>query len=416
MVHQSDKLWVRMIRAKYCPLALGDFLFGENKNGSFLSNSICKARDSLKDGFVFRVGNGASSIWYDSWLHVGPLWKMVPFIQIHDTDLRIRDLVAGQQWSLDDIRTDIPQQAKDCILHGRVPKLNASLHDVWVWDINPVGIYTVRSGYDWLKERSEASPINPPHANWSWIWKLKIPENIKLLVWLIAHDSVLTNGLRARRGLTTNGTCSRCCREEETVMHCFRDCGEARNIWHLSGLWSCCSDFASITDPVLWIRMGNSQNSALFFASLWWIWRAKNAMCIDHLKIPIPTVMNSINNLYSLIKNELNPVPAASSPQRWVKWENPPAGFIAVNVDGSCFDNPGPAGFGGLLRDDLGKWLLGFSGHIGISYNLHAEIEAIRNRLEVAWNYGARRVICYSDSLEALRLVGKDPGVYHRMA
>ncbi|KAK7243101.1 hypothetical protein RIF29_37886 [Crotalaria pallida] len=175
-------------------------------------------------------------------------------------------------------------------------------------------------------------------------------------------------------------------------------------------------NFATISDPVEWFKLGESHNSPLFFATLWWIWKARNAMCIERRKIPRHSVINSIHNLSSLIKSNLSNTVSTPSPQKWIKWENPPSGSIAVNVDGSCKGNPGPAGFGGLLRDDSGKWLTGFYGHVGISNNLHVEIEAILRGLEVAWNYGARKVVCFSDSLDALRLVENNLGIFHLYA
>jgi len=48
-----------------------------------------------------------------------------------------------------------------------------------------------------------------------------------------------------------------------------------------------------------------------------------------------------------------------------------------VNVDGSSFGNPGNAGFGGLLRNDIGVWLHGFSESCGRASTLLAELSAI---------------------------------------
>ena len=32
------------------------------------------------------------------------------------------------------------------------------------------------------------------HENWRWIWSLVAPKKIKILVWLIMHGALLTNG------------------------------------------------------------------------------------------------------------------------------------------------------------------------------------------------------------------------------
>ena len=55
--------------------------------------------------------------------------------------------------------------------------------------------------------------------------------------------------------------------------------------------------------------------------------------------------------------------------------------MIKVNTDGSSLGNPGPAGFGGLARDDQGKWLTGFAGFIGDATILKAELWAVREAM-----------------------------------
>lgn len=76
-------------------------------------------------------------------------------------------------------------------------------------------------------------------------------------------------------------------------------------------------------------------------------------------------------------------------------------------MDGSSFGNPGEAGFGGVFRDHLGRWKSGFVGSIGLGSNLLAELQAIKNGLQLGWEFGDRRIICETDSLEAIELIDK---------
>lgn len=55
-------------------------------------------------------------------------------------------------------------------------------------------------------------------------------------------------------------------------------------------------------------------------------------------------------------------------------------------MDGSSFGNPGRAGFGGLMRNHIGEWMLGLSGNCGLASNLYAELMAIFMGLDLAWN------------------------------
>lgn len=75
-----------------------------------------------------------------------------------------------------------------------------------------------------------------------------------------------------------------------------------------------------------------------------------------------------------------------------------------LNVDGNSMDNPGQAGFEGLLRMHDGEWLVGFYGSIGYLENLQAELAAIFFGLSMAWDQGMRKLVCYSDSKLVIEL------------
>lgn len=60
-----------------------------------------------------------------------------------------------------------------------------------------------------------------------------------------------------------------------------------------------------------------------------------------------------------------------------VQWFLPRHLFLKLNVDGSFHNNPGAFGFGGLIRDNFGQWVVGFSGSYCVTSNLNAELFAI---------------------------------------
>src|ERR1044072_7229000 len=66
LLHQKHKLWVQVLTSKY--LHGHDILHTPPVQGaSFVWSSILKARDSLKDGFQFLIGNGDTTFWYTQW-------------------------------------------------------------------------------------------------------------------------------------------------------------------------------------------------------------------------------------------------------------------------------------------------------------------------------------------------------------
>lgn len=98
---------------------------------------------------------------------------------------------------------------------------------------------------------------------------------------------------------------------------------------------------------------------------------------------------------------------------RTVRWF--PLGYAAIklNVDGSCFGNPGRLGFGGLARNAIGEWRFGFSGFCGHITNLRAELLAMACGLKITWEAGYKEVMCESDSKIALELIQKVVDTFH---
>ena len=62
-----------------------------------------------------------------------------------------------------------------------------------------------------------------------------------------------------------------------------------------------------------------------------------------------------------------------------VKWEKPAIGWRKLNSDGSSLGNPGRAGGGGLIQDEEGNWVLGYSRQIDITLSFIAELWALRD-------------------------------------
>ncbi|GAU35798.1 hypothetical protein TSUD_155730 [Trifolium subterraneum] len=98
---------------------------------------------------------------------------------------------------------------------------------------------------------------------------------------------------------------------------------------------------------------------------------------------------------------------------RQVAWIPPMALCLKLNVDGSSFGNPGRASFGGLIRNDIGDMMHGFSGSCGHASNLLAEFYAILKGLQLAWDLGFCTIILESDSKSAIDLILEDDNNFH---
>lgn len=66
---------------------------------------------------------------------------------------------------------------------------------------------------------------------------------------------------------------------------------------------------------------------------------------------------------------------------RQVKWEKPELGWLKLNTDGSWNATSSKASGGGLIRDELGNWVVGFTRKLGRMNSLTAEVWALRDGL-----------------------------------
>ncbi|KAK4263275.1 hypothetical protein QN277_028711 [Acacia crassicarpa] len=78
---------------------------------------------------------------------------------------------------------------------------------------------------------------------------------------------------------------------------------------------------------------------------------------------------------------------------------------VSLNCDGSRKLNSLSAGAGSVLRDHEGRWLGGCCRKIGRCTSLQAELWALLDGLDLAWNLGFRDVFVQVDCLTALSLV-----------
>ena len=210
--------------------------------------------------------------------------------------------------------------------------------------------------------------------------------------WLVMHDSLPTNLLRHKRGLADSAVCMRCGKEEERILHCLQDCTKARAVWSRVGIGS--DMRMDSQDHKAWVKLiANAPNNVTLCATLWWVWRARNSELIANKILSVDMIVRAILGKVEAFRTNFFHDEMVPKSPRWVRWEWPPEGVMKLNVDGCSRGNPGLAGFGGLVRDDGGQWILGFAGRVGVADNLLPELMAICVGLKLAWEHGLRLFI-----------------------
>ena len=135
---------------------------------------------------------------------------------------------------------------------------------------------------------------------------------------------------------------------------------------------------------------GSIPRCSLFLFAVWNLWKNKNKVVFEN-SIPSPTLDKACLDqakeyYYCVIKAKQ----VASRVVIPIKWSNPLPGWHKLNIDGASLGNPGKAGGGGLIRNNEGGWIRGYSRSIGYTISVMAELWALRDGLTLATQLGIR--------------------------
>ena len=78
--------------------------------------------------------------------------------------------------------------------------------------------------------------------------------------------------------------------------------------------------------------------------------------------------------------------------------ENPPQHYLIAYTDGGARGNPGPAGYGVVIKDETGGKVAGLSEYVGHQTNNFAEYQGLIAALEYALEHGPKALKVISDS------------------
>lgn len=95
---------------------------------------------------------------------------------------------------------------------------------------------------------------------------------------------------------------------------------------------------------------------------MWAVWKARNLRVFKQKVAPVSTqVMQVLSLLQDVAKaygHDLDVSKYLHSPVT-VSWKKPEEGWVVLNVDGSAIANPGRTGYGGLVHNSNGEFLVG---------------------------------------------------------
>ena len=141
------------------------------------------------------------------------------------------------------------------------------------WKCNKSGSFSTRSVYDSLTSTDHGHSF--PH-----IWKARIAPRIKIFMWLLENNAVLTKDNLLRRNWLGSPTCY-FCSFSESIDHLFSLCPTAKVLWGLIGLCIGASNIpGDLTQYKQWISYwlpGGQQVYTFYAAAICWaIWKRRS--------------------------------------------------------------------------------------------------------------------------------------------
>lgn len=89
--------------------------------------------------------------------------------------------------------------------------------------------------------------------------------------------------------------------------------------------------------------------------------------------------------------------------------EKPPAHYLVAYTDGGARGNPGPSGYGVVIKDESGRKVAALSDYLGHQTNNFAEYQGLITALEYALEHGPKALKLISDSELLVRQI---KGIY----
>ena len=170
----------------------------------------------------YKVGDWRSiNIWDDPWVPKEPDFRPKLKVGVAPNNLLVAELIHldSRQWDREIFFDLFESQSTIKILNIHIPA--SSKCDTLCWGQGPSGEFTVKSAYI-LKMQQSSTSLGPMHeAYWKMLWKSKMHEWLKLLLWRIVCKSLPAQETLSNRFPIPDISCPVCGEEVETVEHVF---------------------------------------------------------------------------------------------------------------------------------------------------------------------------------------------------
>ena len=302
--------------------------------------------------------------------------------------LEVKDFMMDTGWDWGKIPFKLPIEVKRLI--QATPVMLSKGVDKLAWSGSPKGTFDLKSAYRIVMGDECIEPFSA-----HWIWKVNTLPRIRTFLWKCAHNSIGVKVCLERRDVSHDTTCPLCQEGAESILHALRDCLLLRCLWNQLGVLPYNQAFwrSNLQD---WLMLNSKFKHSLgatqspwkvvFPFAVWNVWKSRNNVVFNgknrNPKLDLVIVNQAIEFFHCLSSPRL----LTRNVLKRIRWEKPIHGLWKLNTDGSYCGNTGLVGCGGVVRDDAGRWVIGFSRSIGMTNNVAAKLWGLREGLLLCSN------------------------------
>ncbi|KAH9763516.1 reverse transcriptase domain-containing protein [Citrus sinensis] len=381
---------------------------------SYIWRSILWGREVLENGCRWRVGNGQQiNIHNSSWIPRPSTFKPISSPNL-PKEASVAELIDDNNcWKEELIYQHFGKDDAEIIVHIPLPRQQNG--DTLIWHYDKRGNYLVRSGYQLaLKKKHQHIPScsNQNPSQWNIIWKLLLPEKVKIFLWRAAKNLLPTAENLRKKRVMQEATCPICKKEIESTTHALLFCKFARKVWRYSSLGI---DLKTENFPDVITLLHHSYhhhsnlNGELVASFLWVIWNARNnwlfkGKCDDPSRL-IAKAMSTADCVKRIKQPEQNFSLELTSMQQ-SQWSPPSEDWVKVNVDAAMDEQNNLAGLGAVIRNYRGEVVAAAVNTIKSFGDVEMyEAKAALWGIQAAIKAGASSIILESDSKRVIELI-----------
>ncbi|XP_042950057.1 uncharacterized protein LOC122282168 [Carya illinoinensis] len=365
ILQQPNSLAARVLKAKY--FHKSNFMQGKlGSNPSYLWRSFLAARPILMKGLFWNIGNGEKvKIWHDKWIPKPSSFKVQSTCRGMGESALVSELIDKQSCSWKTGLIHEMFETEEANMICRIPLSITNASDKLVWRGSKDGLFSVKSAYYLLnevdgRELGQTSRSMQEQSIWSKIWKLKVPNATKMLLWRASLESLPTKRNLFKRKIIDSPLCPVCLSEEETVTHALGSYKSAQDVWgvgprRLQKLQTLESPFSEVVSLVF--EAMDEETTYEFAAIACQVWKRRNHLIFeDSFATPESVVKGARQSVANFQEaNRVRHGGSLRTNQPAAQWSAPPLHTYKANWDATVDRVNCKIGIGVVIRDSQGR-------------------------------------------------------------